>query len=364
MNQIANYILRLSVLGLVFSMATACSNNSSDDEPKTSNANPIKVTIYKVTQPSDNFMLPIGGQVVAADRTYINAKTNGYVTSIEVELGSSVNEGQVLARISNEELSARKARTEAMVQEAESGFELAEIEFNRMKRLLEKATATQREYDMAKSQYERAQAGLEQAKKALDEVNTFVGYTIIKAPFSGKITEKLVDQGALIDPSRPLFVLEKESLAEVEFFVPTSLYGEVRTGLELMVQVEGFTEEVVGKVVEISSSAAQAGGQFRARLAFDDELSGLIPGSYAKVLLPQNTDGNRSIRVPEESLVKRGELIGVYVVSNSGRAMLRWIRTGKTFNGQTEVLSGLTTGEDIILNAPANVADGVAIQGV
>lgn len=358
-------LLRLPLLLIgATAFIAACSSDAEQTNASKTPAEAVKVNTYTIAAAGDAFMLPIGGQVVAAYRTYINAKTNGYVSSIAVELGEEVEEGQLLASISNEELSARKARTEAMVNEAESGFELAEIEFNRMKRLIEAGSATQREFDMAKSQYERAQAGLEQAKRALEEVNTFVSYTSIRAPFSGTITEKMVDQGSLIDPSRPLFVLETEAEPEVEFFVPRSLYSQVSAGSAFDVQVEGHTNTLAGEVIEISSSGAQSGGQFRARLAFTDLGEDILTGSYAKVLIPQSTNSDAAVLIPENALVRRGELTGVFAISGQNKAMLRWIRIGKIFNGQVEVLSGLSQGETILIDAPATVQDGTPIQGV
>lgn len=360
----ANTQLNVVAILLLSLFVAACGGGEANTENTSAASAPVKVNTYTITDAGDVFMLPVGGQVVAADRTYINAKTNGFVRTIMVELGEEVAKDQVLARIANEELSARKARTEAMVNEAKSGFELAEIEFNRMQRLLEAGSATQREFDMAKSGYERAKAGLEQAQQALNEVNTFVEYTTIRAPFAGTVAEKMIDEGSLIDPSRPLFVIEKDAAPEVEFFVPTSLYDQVKSGQQFDVMVEGINTPLTGNVVEISSSAAQAGGQFRARLVFSTAPENLLNGSYAKVLIPQQKEGESATLIPEAALVRRGELVGVYVVSQNGQAMLRWIRTGKMANGQVEALSGLSVGETIILDAPASIRDGVAVQGV
>lgn len=334
-----------------------CSSDESQTTATSQNTNPIQVNSYTIGNAGSTVLIPVGGQIVASERTYINAKTNGFVAKILVELGQSVQKNQLLASIENEELAAKKAQVVAMVNEAKAGFELAEKEFNRMSRLADAGSSTQRELDMATSQYNRAKAGLTQAEQALEEVNTMVSYTQIKAPFAGSITEKMIDEGSLIDPSRPLFVLEKNAAPELQVFVPTSLHKALEIGDVLNVKVEGESQKLTAKVIELSNSASQAGGQFSARLQFAADID-LLNGSYAKVLIAQQAASKATVVIPENALIKRGELIGAYVVSQDGKAVLRWIRTGKTFDNQIEVLSGLTAGERIILDAPATVHDG------
>jgi len=354
-------LFTLLILGSVSIMG--CSSDSSDTVTPPQNTTPIQVSAYTIGNAGSTVLIPVGGQIVASERTYINAKTNGFVSAVLVELGQTVEKNQLLAKIENEELGAKKAQVTAMVSEATAGFVLAEKEFNRMTRLVEAGSATQRELDMATSQYNRAKAGLSQAEKALDEVNAMVSYTQIKAPFAGSITEKMIDEGALIDPSHPLFVIENNAAPEVQVFVPTSLHKAMEIGDVLTVHVEGEDRKLQAKVSELSNSASQTGGQFSARLTLIDGL-GLFNGSYAKVFIPQNAASKAKVVIPENALISRGQLLGAYVISKDGKAVLRWIRTGKTFENQVEILSGLSAGEQIILEAPATVQDGSTVKAI
>lgn len=360
-----SFTIQTFVVLLILSSVSflGCSSDNAETAASTKNANPIQVTSYTIGNAGSTVLIPVGGQVVASERTYINAKTNGFVATILVELGESVTKNQLLATIKNEELDAKKAQVTAMVSEAKAGFVLAEKEYNRMSRLVESGSATARELDMATSQFNRAKAGLSQAEKALEEVNTMVSYTQIKAPFTGNITEKMIDEGALIDPSRPLFVIENNAAPEVQVFVPTSLHKAMKLGDVLAVQVEGEANKLQATVSELSNSASQNGGLFSARLSLIDGAD-LFNGSYAKVFIPQNAASKAKVVIPENGLVTRGELIGTYVISKDNKAVLRWIRTGKTFENQVEVLSGLTAGEQIILDAPASVEDGSLLKAI
>lgn len=349
-------LIALIVVGSVSFLG--CSSNENEQSINASvDKSPIQVSSYTIGNAGSTVLIPVGGQVVASERTYINAKTNGFVASVLVELGQSVKKDQLLASIENEELGAKKAQVTAMVSEASAGFVLAEKEYQRMTRLAEAGSATARELDMATSQYNRAKAGLQQAEKALEEVNTMLSYTQIKAPFSGSITEKMIDEGALIDPSRPLFVLENNAAPEVQVFVPTSLHKAMEIGDVLTIQVEGEQNTYEATVSELSNSASQNGGQFSARLTLKNAAA-LYNGSYAKVFIPQNAASKAKVVIPENALISRGALVGAYVISKDGKALLRWIRTGKTFENQVEVLSGLSAGEQIILDVPATVEDG------
>ena len=86
----------------------------------------------------------------------------------------------------------------------------------------------------------------------------------------------------------------------------------------------------------------------------------LYSGMYATVLHAKGTE--KMIRVPQSSLVKRGQLTGLYTVGANNNSVLRWIRTGKTYNDSIEVLSGLSDGEKYILSGNGKLYDGVIVE--
>jgi len=121
--------------------------------------------------------------------------------------------------------------------------------------------------------------------------------------------------------------------------------------------------QINGVVAEVNPSAQYTGNQFEAKIVLqpsNDQIAKLYSGMYANVLIKKG--GTPSIVIPKNVLVQKGQLTGVYTLSQSGTAMLRWIRTGKTLGDNIEVLSGLSDGEKYILSYKGKIWDGARVE--
>jgi multidrug efflux pump subunit AcrA (membrane-fusion protein) len=132
------------------------------------------------------------------------------------------------------------------------------------------------------------------------------------------------------------------------------------------VLVKSSNITLTGKVSEVSISATNTGGQYLVKVNLDKTDSSVLSGMFVNVQFPvanktQTVETNR-ILVLENALVKQGQLSGIYTISTGNIAILRWLRTGKTFGNQVEVLSGLSADEQYIVSADGKLYNGALVR--
>jgi RND family efflux transporter MFP subunit len=257
---------------------------------------------------------------------------------------------------------AQRRQAEAQKQEAEAALRNARTQFARLDTLLQRGSATQQAYDAAEAQYERAQAQVEAVNNRLDEIDDALSYTTITAPAAGIVVEKRAEQGAMAAPGQPLLMLEVSRLLEVRTQVPERAINRVATGDTVRVVVPALGDTLSGHINEVNPSANPATRQFRMRVMLHNPSASVKSGMYAQVM--HESGAEQLLTVPTESLVERGQLTGVYTVSNDNHALLQWVRTGTPRGSRVVVLAGLQPGDRYVRRAEGRLHDGrpVTIQ--
>jgi len=326
----------------------------------------VAVKVTKVTANDNNPFITASGKVEATNSAELSTRMMGYVTNIHVKVGDKVNKDQLLLSINNSDLQAKKAQVEANIIKAQAGFSSAEKDYNRFKNLFEQNSASQKEFDDITVHYNVAKANLEAAKQLKNEINSQFAYTNIRAPFSGVVTNKFIDKGAMANPGIPLIAVEGKGGFEVTALVPESQISQIKKDAKVGVTIKSINKTVTGNVSEVSISAKNTGGQYLVKINLDKTDVKLLSGMFATVQFPvekthKSTD---MVLIPSEALVHKGQLSGIYTVSQSNTAVLRWLRLGRTFGNQIEVLSGLSTDENYIVSSEGKLYNGanIAIQ--
>ena len=136
--------------------------------------------------------------------------------------------------------------------------------------------------------------------------------------------------------------------------------------MEVDVVISSINTTVKGKVTEVSSSSANTGGQYLVKVILDEKNDKIKSGMFATVQFPleksETQKSDTKILVPQDALVYKGQLTGIYTVSQQNTAVLRWLRTGRTFGNQVEVLSGLSTDESYIVSSEGKLYNGAKLN--
>lgn len=346
----------ITLLGLL-------SCGSEDKKAVVDNSPAIPVKVAQVSDNNDNPFLAVSGKIQAENSANLSTRMMGYVNNVPVNVGDKVSKGQLLVAINNADLQAQKAQVNANITKATAAFNNAKKDYERFKSLFAQNSASQKEMDDMTANYEMAKAGLEAAKQMKNEINAQFAYTNITAPFSGVITSKTVKKGDMANPGQPLISIEAPDDFEVVAMVPETEISDIKKDTKVSVNVKSINQTISGKVTEVSTSAAQTGGQYLVKITLDKTDAKILSGMFTTVRFPVERKAETSmVLIPKEAIVNNGQLSGVYTVSQSNTAILRWLRLGRTFGNEVEVLSGLNANESYIVSAEGKLYNGAKIS--
>ncbi len=352
------YIIAIFTLSLFM---VSC--GGEDKKAVADNSTPIAVKVSKVVSDGSSPFVSASGKIEATNSANLSTRMMGFVNRVHVKVGDKVRKGQLLVSINNSDLQAKRAQINAGITEATAAFNNAQKDFNRFKSLFADNSASQKEMDDMTAHYEMAKARLEAANQMKNEVNSQFSYANITAPFSGIVTNKFIEAGDMANPGMPLIAVEAPGKFEVTAMVPESEISQIKSGTTVDVLVKSLGETLKGKVTEVSTSAKNTGGQFLVKAVLDKTDAKILSGMFATVQFPvEKTTKSNMVLIPSQAIVNRGQLTGVYTVSQSNTALLRWLRLGRTYGDQIEVLSGLNADESYIVSAESKLYNGVKIS--
>ena len=352
------YLLTLTTVLLFI---TSC--GSGDKKAVTDNSPAISVKVNQVATNSNSPFLSVSGKIQATNSADLSTRMAGYVTKAHVNVGDKVRKGQLLVSINNSDLQAKRAQVNAGITEATAAFNNAKKDYNRYKNLLAENSASQKEMDDMTANFEMAKARLEAANQMKNEINAQFAYSNITAPFSGIITSRNIEVGDMANPGMALISLETSGDFEVMALVPETEISEIKKGTRVDVLVKSINKTLKGKVTEISTSAKNTGGQYLVKIDLDKTDVNILSGMFATVQFPvERKTISTMVLIPTEALITNGQLSGIYTISQSNTAILRWLRLGKTFGNQVEVLSGLNADEAYIVSANGKLFNGAKVS--
>jgi multidrug efflux pump subunit AcrA (membrane-fusion protein) len=346
-------------------------------------------------------VVEVTGTVRSRMVTTLSSKIVGRILALHASEGSAVKAGQILIELDDQDIAAQTRRAEAGLREAEAAMdevdravaasaaaqtaaeaqrELAASTLARYQRLLDRKSVAPQEYDQVAAQQKAAvaaveraiaegqavqarraqvQARMESARAEIAGTRVMRGYAKITAPFDGVVTVKHTDVGGLAAPGVPILTLEDNRRYWLEIAVPDSQVRGLTLRQSLQVSVEAAAFSGAASIGEILPAADAATRTTLVRLDLPAK-RGVRAGLFGRAAIPVGR--RQAIQITRQAVVERGQLQGVYVVGQDGIARFRLIRTGATRKDGVEVLSGLASGEQIVLAGVERVSDGVRIQ--
>lgn len=356
MKKIFTSISVLSIIGLLVSC-------SGDKEKTASELPAIAVTVNETAESQSGNFVVASGKIEAENSANISTRMMGYVTSVKVKTGQKVTEGQLLATISNADLQAKKAQAEAGVAQATAAYNSAKRDYDRFVVLFSQNSASQKEMDDMTTHFDMAKAGLEVAEQMKNEVLAQFSYSNITAPFSGTVTGTFVKEGDMANPGMPIVSVEGASKLQAVVMVSESEISDIHNGMETSITIKSLEKTVKGKVTEVSTSARNTGGQYIVKIDLD-KTENVLSGMFVNAVFPierSAESSNELVLIPKNAVISQGQLQGIYVVNDNDTAILRWLRLGKTFGNDIEVLSGLSSGEKYVVEADGRLFNGAKV---
>lgn len=333
-------VLMVTVLGLA-----ACGGKSAEHAPQQPDTPPagtalvVRDTTIAATTQASAVATPFA-------QATVSTKLMGTVTAVLVREGDRVRAGDPLVRIDARDLEAKREQVKASMASAQAMHHEAQLMATRMRALYADSAAPRAQLDAAEAGLARAQAGVDAARAGAGELDAVASYSVIRAPFSGVVTQRFVDVGAFAAPGAPLLTVQDQARLRIVASVPPKTARLLPRGSTVAVTVEG-----VSATARVEGVIPSAGGALYTINAVVDNKDGtLASGGSAELSVGEGT--RTALLVPAAAVRHEGDLTGVTATSG-GVTTTRWIRTGQAHGSFVEVLAGLADGDTVWVPASA-----------
>jgi RND family efflux transporter MFP subunit len=331
------------------------------------------VPTVNVVQPtsgavSQEIILP--GNTQAFNDTPIYARTNGYLKRWYVDIGTHVKQGQLLAEIDTPEIDQQLEQARADLKNAQANEQLAQITAARWQNLLKTNSVSKQETDQAVSDLSARQASVDSMTANVHRLEQLQSFEKVYAPFSGVITARNTDIGALINAGaggvpQELFHMAAVNRLRVFVAVPEVDSQAAQTGAKATLTLDEFPgESFQGTIVRDSDSIDNASRTLNVEVDVDNTQNRIKTGAYAFVHLKSSRSPHtsaQSLTIPANTLLFRSEGLRVGVIRN-GQAELVPITIGRDFGATVEVVAGLQSTDQVIVNPSDSLANGNRVQ--
>jgi multidrug resistance efflux pump len=373
----------------------------------------VPVQITPVVSKPLTYSIRVTGDILPLMQVDLFPKVSGYLERIDIHLGDSLRQGQVIAQIDRtdflqkvREIEAKVAHAKAQLREIETGtraeelrqaeeavrqaqsrFENAKLQHERIEALYKREVISKKERDVADMEFtvaeaqlassqqqlkllregarqevrDATQAKLKEMEAILEQERTRLQNTLIVAPFRGEISRKYVDAGALVSSSTPLVNLVHIETLKVIANVLEKDIPLLRTGMKAKIRVESYPERIFeGRVEKINSALDLSTRTLQAEIYIPNSDRYLKPGMFSsvEVILLEKP---RTLLIPREAILEAGRERSVFVVEGK-QAVRKSITIGYEQNHMVEVLNGLNEGDQVVIKGQQSIKEGSTIR--
>jgi RND family efflux transporter MFP subunit len=331
--------------------------------------------VVSVVQPKSNasaLEIVLPGNTEAFNDTPIYARTNGYLKHWYFDIGAHVQEGQLLAVIDTPEIDQQLDQARADLKTAQANEQLAEITAARWQNLLKTNSVSKQETDQAVSGLSAQRATVDSMTANVHRLEQLQSFEKVYAPFSGVITARNIDIGALINagdggPPRELFHMAAVNTLRVYVAVPEVDERAAQNGAMATLTLDEYPGETFqGRIVRNSDAIDLASRTLNVEVDVNNPGDRIKTGAYVFVHLKVPDSGgskseSASVVIPANTLLFRAEGLRVGVVRN-GQAVLTPVTIGRDYGSTVEVIHGLTAADQIIVNPSDSLVTGTPVR--
>jgi membrane fusion protein (multidrug efflux system) len=349
---------------LLLSVASAC-HRADDSSPSQAGEEavtaPVHVQMATVSEQPMPEYLTLTGSLHASRQSDIAADASGKVVQALVERGQTVKGGQVIATLDARSATLSATAAQAQSHLAQEQLEQAQRECGRVKHLLETGAISQAEFDRQTSQCTSQQWSATAAEAQQQSATKLLGDTRIRAPFDGIIGERMVNVGQYVEPSTRVASIYEADPLRLELTIPEADLASIHEGVAVSFSVAAFGgERFTGTIRFISPNVREASRDLVAEAVVANADGRLRPGMFAVAKLELGEKGTPV--VDAKALARDDTAARLFVVGTDSRVQERLVRLGETKGNVVAVLSGVQTGENVVLQPGPDVRDGARVE--
>ena len=289
------------------------------------------------------------GEINASGSAIISTNHSGILEAINVEQGTRVKRGDVLAEVLSKNVLATYEISHASLRQAEDGYE-------RVKKVHESGTVADVKLVEIETQLAKARAAAKSSEESLEECR-------LKAPFDGTVSDVLVEQGIQVNPGTAVLKLVDLSTIEISIPVPEAEIGRIKIGQKALVDVPALGITGIEAHVRLKGvTASSPSHTYKCTLVPEKKQTDIYPGMVCKVRLSEVSDSLR-IRIPASAVEMDSNGKFVWIV-NDGVVGRKYVTVDGYQEQGVVISSGLEPGDKVIVKGAAKVSTGMKVNSV
>jgi RND family efflux transporter MFP subunit len=306
------------------------------------------------------------GTVTPISSVALKSRVETTIVSVHFEDGAKVSEGDLLFTLDARQIDAQIEQAEGMLAKDQAQLEGAQRDLKRYSELIGKGATTQVNVDNAKTQADILIGTIKADQSALDNLKVQKSYTIIRAPFSGRISAANVKVGNFVRPAdtAPLAVINQMAPVYVTFAIPQRVLVDLRDAMatgasKVIATIPGHQRSEDGKVAMVENSVDSTTGMVTVRGIMNNANETLWPGTLVATKLIIRTEN--SVVVPTVA-VQRSQNGNYVFVVRDGVAKVQPVKVDRTFQGVSVIAEGLSGNEDVVIDGQLLLSDGSRVE--
>lgn len=300
------------------------------------------------------------GDVRGRYESQLAFQVSGKIIKRNVQLGSTVHDGEVLMQIDAKDIRQTVNSNSAQIYSAQAQLELAESNLNRYRQLYEQGAVGRMVYDQYITAYTVAAAGVQQASAQYEQGANQLDYSLLKVDRPGIVSGISAEIGQVVTAGQTIITVVQDGEREIEISVPENRIEELRQAQAIKVTFWALANKILdGKVREIAPMADSATRTFKVRISLQNPPPEMKLGMTAAVNIVSNVQ--QAVHIPLTAVYQTGNTPAVWVVADDTLS-LRPIQTGNLGNGTIQVLSGLQQGDRIVTAGVHKLTEGQKVK--
>lgn len=338
-------ITLLSAAILITTFA-ACESENEDESNNGERYRLVPVETIHISPDTFDDYIRVSGIVEAIEDATISSENSGRILTIR-QRGEHVREGEIIANMDD-----RLSR--AQFEAAQTNFELADDTYERLRSLYEEEIISTQDYRSARAQRDQARAQMNQAEKQLRD-------THIEAPFTGRVEERFVSTGELINPGMPVIRLVNTEVVRITAGVPERYAGQITEGSPVIINLRAGNGVVLDSEITFAGNVIDSATR---TLPVEIELSntdGIIKPEMVVDIQVKRESIENAIIVPRTAIVRDETGTNLFVAKNENGvkvAELLPVTTGFSSGPIIEILEGLRDGDEVVISGISTLSEG------
>lgn len=286
------------------------------------------------------------GVVEATRQSTVSAQISGRVTAVLFDVGDTVKKGQVILRIDERASAQALAGSQAQVMQTQAELQNAKSNYERSRQLYAQKFISQAALDKAQADYQAAQAQAAASVAGAEQSVLEHAHAAVVAPYGGVVAARLVELGEMVTVGKPLMTGFDPAQMRVIVNVPQYRLAEIGARPQAVVELPTLQRRVKAAAVLVQPVADARTHSTQVRVSLPANEAGIYPGMFVRVNFVVGKASK--LLIPASAVLRRSEVVAVYVVDDKGVSRLRQVRVGDTTGqNEIEVLSGLNAGEQV-----------------